>query len=151
MRSLELQQSNMAYLFRQQFKISDLAAPRQRNYSVIVVEPDLYLAKLHELHLTGAGFEVHHCHSPELLSQYLAEVPASVLLLNPEIYGDFKRAVDGIRVINKKFPHIHLVTIAYNLESANLKELMSSGISSHINRKLSRPRDVADIIKSLII
>ena len=146
----------MAYLFKQQFNINDLIAERAVNPSVVsvvpvvVVEPEIYLAKLAEKYLLAAGLQVNYCANPVLLTEFLRRTSSSALLINPAAYMEIKHAAKAIADIRDNFPRLAVVTIAHNLEAEELGQLMSAGIASHINRKLSRPQDVADIIKTLI-
>jgi hypothetical protein len=140
----------MAYLFKQQFNINDLVVLKEKTSSVVIVEPDIYLAKLAELHLTAGGFMVYCSNSHLQLEQILQGFAPRALLINPDSYDSLHQAAVNIAQINKSFPYVSIVTITHNLEAEALKELMAAGLAGHINRKLSRPGDVVTIIKSLI-
>jgi hypothetical protein len=140
----------MPYLFKQQFTITDLLPRTVPALSVVIAEPEIYLAKLAGKYLLAAGLEVNYCPSPVLLMEFLRRTCPAALLINPRGYLEIKHAAKGISDIRDNFPGLAVVTIAHNLEAEELGQLMSAGVASHINRQLSRPQDVADIIKTLI-
>ncbi len=140
----------MPYLFKQQFEISDLVFPAPQKMSVVIMEPEFYLAQLSARYLKNGGFAIHHCAHVEILPDFLHHVEPTALLINPESYQQLNKAINALANINKNFPKLITVTIAHNLEAETLRELMSAGISGHINRHLSRPQDVAEVIKALI-
>ncbi len=136
----------MQYIQKQTFNIEELVPIDTLAHVIAISEPEQYLAKLYEKYLQPYSFEVIHCYQGELLAMFVERHNPKVLLLstdNPEIHG-------MIEVLRQRNPHLLLVTIAYNAGAEDIRKFMSLGASSHINRMLSRPQDVADIIKGLV-
>jgi DNA-binding NtrC family response regulator len=140
----------MAYLIRQQFNINDLLPIEKASNTVAILEPESYLAKLYEKYLVAHGFTVNHCLEPESLDNFLVQSFPDVLLFNPESYGKTKYAIEIIERMVSNFPKLLVVTIGYNIEPEDLKKFMSAGITSHINRKLSKPQDVVEVVRMIL-
>lgn len=136
----------MNYVQKQKFNIEELLGATAQSKIVAVVEPERYLAKLYEKYLLGYGFTVMHFLPGELLGVFVERVSPKLVLLS----SDNSSAHDHIEHIRRHNPHILLVTIAHNADQKDIERFMSHGVTSHINRKLSRPQDVADIIRGLI-
>lgn len=136
----------MNYVQKQKFNIQELFEAVPRGSIVGVIEPERYLAKLYEKYLQAHGFTVLHFQPGELLTVFVERVSPKLVLLA----SDNASAYDHIERIRRHNPHILLVTIAHNANQEDIEHFMSHGVTSHINRKLSRPQDVADIIRGLI-
>ena len=132
----------MAYLFKEQFHIFELAnlAPRKK---LLIFEPEEYLAGLYALYLQD-DFQVSHC-------QAFEQVKPSILNFNPHVlvYNiDHDSAVRALLDLKTAFPR--LLLFSTGLSANKLKELMEAGVIGHINRKFSRPQDLAVIVKSVL-
>jgi DNA-binding NtrC family response regulator len=139
----------MAYLFKQQFNIAEFIPKPSKQPIILIVEPDIYLAKLSERYLLAAGYDVSHCRNVDAIDDALHFINPTVLLLNPEVYGHAGRAAEAIGRLMNGLPHLRVVTISHEAVAEDLRRLMSTGIVSHINRKFSRPDDVVTLIKAL--
>ena len=140
----------MSYVFQEKFNIYDLIALESQPHRVAILEPEQYLAKLYEKYLRAQGFEVIRCTERNLLHGFLSATSPRILLLNPGSFEKTKIAIAAIGQALLAFPELLIVTIGYDTPAEELKELMSAGIASHINRKLSKPADVVYIIKTLL-
>ncbi len=141
----------MAYVFKQKFNIAELISKPSNQTVVLIVEPDIYLAKLAERHLVAVGYRSCYCPDILLLEEFLSRVNPTVLLFNPEACRTFGIAAGLIKKIIGGYPSLRVVTITHDIPGQNLSQMMNAGIASHINRKLTKPKDVAEIIRTLII
>lgn len=145
----------MALVIREKFHISDLIPLEDEELTVVLVEPDWYLAKLYQRYLSAHNFVVHHSSQKENLEEdlhvILARVSPKVLIVNPDIFENSWRAAQMIAGVGASFPSIMIVSVGYDTPAEDLRELMGAGVVSHINRRSSRPKDVASIVKALIV
>lgn len=136
----------MMYGEKQKFTINELVRGMNHAHYVVISEPDIYLAKLYEKYLTQVGISVLHFQGGELLPVFIEKVNPKVLLFSLEN----RMPHENIEIIRNQNPHIIVVTISHNADPEDVRKGMVVGVSSHINRALSRPKDVADIIYGLI-
>lgn len=140
----------MSYIVQEKFNIYDLVPRPDRRNLIGIVEQEDYLAKLYEKYLQQQQFTVYHCPQPQDVEDFLAFLSPQVLLLNPESYGPTKLAAKVVKRVIGSFPELLVVTVSYDTAPEDLKLLMGAGIVSHINRKLSKPQDVAEVIRSVL-
>lgn len=132
----------MSYIIRQKFNIAELVEIAASRPMVLICEPDDCLAALYGHYLSAHNFDVKHCpHLGELRSAWQSTNPR-LLLVNAEAAGSTN--------FSKEFPGLSVVTVGYNLTANRVKALLNAGVSGHIDRRLSRPEDVAVIIKTLL-
>ncbi len=137
----------MAYLFRQKLYLKDLAGLSAPPKKILISEPESYLSALYGHYLEAHNFDIKHCPRLDQIKAALANFSPHLLLVNADSRGvehllgaDFK----------SEFPRLLVVTTAYNLNAKNLGLLMNAGATGHINRQLTRPQDVVDIVKALL-
>jgi len=136
----------MFYFQKQKFNIQELFDAAVQGHIVAVVEPERYLAKLYEKYLQACNLTVLHIQPGELVAVFVQRVRPKIVLLS----CDDKAAHGYIEVLRRQNPHMILVTIAHNSDQEDIQRFMSQGVTSHINRTLSRPQDVAVIIRGLV-
>lgn len=139
----------MAYLIRQKFNISDLAAPVVVKNRVLIFSCDDYLSQLYASHLRIFSMDVSHCHEQDFLKDNLNRFSPRLLLADLDSLGSHYGWLYGLN-LKRDFPSLLVVTVGRGLDAAELGELMLAGISSHINRSFSRPQDIATVVKSLL-
>ncbi len=133
----------MAYLFRQKFNITDLINPAASK-KVLIFEPEEYLAGVYELYLKE-HFLVSHTRSLDAVRPAVDVFKPHVLVFN--IDGDL--AIKFLLNLKPDFPQLLLVSTSF-AGGERVKELMQLGVLGHINRRFSRPSDLAVIVKSII-
>jgi len=140
----------MAYIVKEKFNIFDLVPEAGGGKSVIVAEPEWYLAKMYQKHLLSNGFKVRLAGEPYEIHGLLRAAPTNAVLLNIEMYEHSNAASQHIAHIMENFPGVIIVTVGFDTAGEDLKKYMSAGIGSHMNRKMSKPGDVVHIFKTLL-
>lgn len=138
----------MRYLFKQKLNLSDLVNFKGVQKKVLIYEPQEYLAALYSHYLRLHNFDIKHCPEFGKLKTMITDFCPELLIFNVE--AETKSKENPSFNFKRHFPGLLVVTIGYNLGSESLKSLMNAGVSSHINRKLSRPQDVAVVVNTLL-
>ena len=140
----------MPYLFKQKLNIGDLIALNTEAKRVLIFEPEEYLSGIYAYHLSNQDFEVVERRDLYETASALSLYKPHLLVFNAEFLGGTKKNKTWLLSVKKDYPQLHVVTTGYNLSSEGVGELMAAGISSHLNRRLTRPQDLAVIVKSIL-
>ena len=137
----------MSYLFKEKFNIADLVDTQTQVRRVVICEPEEYLASLYGHYLSQHNFDIKHCPQIDGLKELLFSFSPRLLVLNIEA-GNLQRGL----VLNllRQFPNIGVITMGYNTGGDVVKELMDAGICGHVDRRLSRPKDLLYIVKAVL-
>ena len=138
----------MAYIFKQKLQISDLADLKQTQKKVLLYQPEEYLGLLYGHYLKLHNFDVKHCPALDTIKAQATAFLPHVLIFN--IHGqDANRELSWLGGFKKEFPSVYVVTVGMNIDAGSLKKLLDIGVSSHVNRRHSRPQDIAILTKAL--
>jgi DNA-binding response OmpR family regulator len=140
----------MAYIFKQKLQIQDLVDYGHILKRVLIHEPEEYLSAIYTQYLKADNFEVQNCSTLEALKELAKSFTPDILVFNIEYLNNPNVVGAWLLNFRKDFPYAAVITIGFNDNSENLKKLMSVGISSHINRKHTRPQDLAVIVKNIL-
>jgi len=140
----------MTYLFKQKLNLSDLADFSRAGEKILVYEPDAYLADLYRHYLRVHNFDVKHCPDLARISEQISEHRPKLVIFNTDSPGAWLKVKTMLSALIAAFPGLRVVSTAYNINAQGLSELMSLGVSSHINRRLSRPEDLVVIVKNIL-
>ena len=144
----------MAYLFKQKLNIMDLAGQEFRPSKILIYEPEEYLAALYQHHLRLHSFEVMHCLALEQAKLALTGFEPDVFVFCADADNASSNATVEIwkllRSLGADFPKLRLVSTGLNSSNDLISQLMRAGVLGHINRKLSRPQDLAVVVKSVL-
>jgi len=141
----------MAYLFREKFKVSDLAVLQRRpGRLVLIMELEDYLRELYAKHFSDNDLKVVHCTRAEELFEHVRTYGPQLLLVNIDVLDRFSRMLGLLKLVRASFSRLPVVAISSGLDVDGLKELMDIGISSHIDRRFTRPADVVHVVKAIL-
>ncbi len=138
----------MSYLYKQKLSFEDLQGWQSEQWRVVVFEPERYLLGIYSHHLEQNGFEIQTVSEPDDIIITVSQFSPHLLVFNAD-----KTSKDNslsLFRIKREFPRLYILTTACDLSYEDVKELMAKGISGHINRRLSRPQDIAHIAVSLL-
>ncbi len=136
----------MAYLYRQKLKISDLVNLPTKANRIVIYEPEDYLGALYGHYLAYHDFDVRHCANLLELKETVSGFFPDILVFSAD-QGGFKLHLQSL---TQDFPQLKVVTTAYNWTHQEIADLMSLGVLSHINRRFSRPTDLAMLDNTFI-
>lgn len=137
----------MAYIKKEKFNIADLVGKQESLSRIVICEPEEYLLALYEHHLVKHDFDVKFCLNVDEVGELIFSFSPRILLLNIEARNSNHNFVLSLR---RKFPDLSLVTMGYNIEGEIIKKLMAAGVCGHIDRRLSRPKDLIYIVKAVL-
>ena len=140
----------MPYFIKQKLNLSELVQLDQRRQTVLLVEPEDYLRNLYSLYLSRQSFAVEHCLNSDELEASINFLLPNVLVFSTSYFDKPIVAVRFLSRIRQQFPSLPVVAITFNSSHDHLKQLVSAGVTSHIDRRLTRPEDLATIIKTLL-
>ncbi len=136
--------------FKQKLNLLDLAGLQHQPKRILIHEPESDLAALYFYYLREHNFEIQHCNSSDEIRQAVLVFKPHLLIFNVDGLGSFSKMGLITKILSKEFPDLNLISTGYNLNGQGLTELMSLGVTSHLNRKLSRPQDLAVLVKTVL-
>lgn len=118
-------------------------------FTVVLYEPHEFLSRMYRRHLENIQFRVIVCDELGNLLELIRKNRPHVLIaaIGSSLEGI---SLDELAIVNDNFPYLHVVTLSDNLEDADISSLMKLGVSSHVNRKFTRPRDIASVARHVV-
>ncbi len=138
----------MTYLFKQKLNLRELVGVEELRYKVLIYEPESYLSALYAHYLSVHNLDIKHCPNLLNIKEAIAVFAPDLLVFSYD--DDIPKQAKVLNHLLACFPNLKVVSIGSDIHNDCLKELMSLGIVSHINRKLTRPQDVVEVIKTLL-
>ena len=136
----------MPYIFKQKINLQDLVPTENRIVKILIYEPEEYLAGLYRLYMHPYNFHIKHCLEVTELLGNLAVFEPELLIYNADTGKNFLLN----KTLFKNYPSLKIITTAYNISHEQVRKLMDHGVSSHINRRFSRPADVATLVATVL-
>lgn len=140
----------MAYLLKQKFNINELAGLSSRAKSVLLVMSEENLREIFERHLQIHGFKTIGCHFANHAQVALALPNCDLLVIDFKASQEAQDKLEFLKIVNRNFPRISVVTVGSALENVLLEELMALGVVGHLDRRLTRPGDLVAIVKTFM-
>lgn len=141
----------MAYIHRQKFDLRSLAQlPVKPQRRVLFVGVDDVLHRIYCLHFVEQGYEVYRS-SIDAARPKIQEAEPHVVFINIDTHALQEAMVREITKLAQLFPHIPIVSLARGLDAEVLKRLMRAGITSHVDRTLTTPRDLVIITENILV
>jgi DNA-binding NtrC family response regulator len=141
----------MSYLFKQKLDLGDLIS---LNYSppkvVLVAEPEEYLLNIYCNCLRSYNLQVEECRRIEDIFKSIKQYSPHLLLLSLAFPPNFYRLFFILENLRKNHPNLRILTIGDKVNTEVIKRLMSVGVSSHIEKQLTRPQDIILIARSIL-
>lgn len=135
-------------MYKQKFSLRNQPFISLYGATVLFVEPDAESCALYSRHLTGVHMNVITCGSLEqMLGEVMAAIP-DVMIVNPS--HNLKQGVQLVGLVKHQFPKLPIITISKAIRDTDLDAIMSAGVSFHINRQFSQPRDLLIAIEQAL-
>lgn len=130
-------------LFKQKFYLrDDMAMNHPRPKLILILEPEEYLVAIYGRYFLQPHFRL------KTLGDMHEEGPdfsPDLLIINTDAYFEW------LVKLKKDFPNLPVISIGDSLTAGQLKQLMSYGVTSHINKKFSRPNDMVTLTKTILM
>ncbi len=140
----------MAYLYKEKLNLLELAPVFKGSKTVLLAEPEEYLLALYSGYLTNNNFLVKPCSQIRQLDGIIKKCSPDLLLFSVHFYEEISRGLKLLLSLSRDYPALPVVTLGHNIDSDILKDLMSTGIVSHIERKFTRPKDIVVVAKIIL-
>lgn len=138
----------MSYLFNKSYLAENSVNVLPNYFTIVLYEPHETLASMYKMHLEASEFRVSLCSELAGLLGHIRKLRPHLLIASIE--GTFGGLSTGeLGEITEQFPYLHVITVSDNLNDTDIGSLMSLGVNSHINRKFSRPRDIALVARNV--
>lgn len=135
----------MTYFLEQKFSFSDLEASSLP--LVLIAEHEPESRALYARLLKKANFNVALCYSAGDLHDQINFLEPNILVLNPSL---LESQTWRLKKIAKSYPKLLIVTVGEKLLEEDLDSLMNAGVSAHLNRKFSHPRDLVLTLRQIL-
>ena len=140
----------MVYLFKQKFNFAELAGLAVLPKRILIYEPEDYLAALYAHYLRLHNFDIKDCPNLGEINEIIMSFKPHLLIFCADGVRESSQFPGMILSLSRRFPDLHFLATGYNLSHQGIKELMSAGVESHLNRRLSRPQDITVLVKTIL-
>jgi response regulator of citrate/malate metabolism len=140
----------MAYLIKNKFNIEQLVDLQKNLWKVFLLEPELYLLNLYQSYLHTHEFFVEPAQSVDGIERRLKRFQPHLLILNAVFFEKEKQLHKIINNLKAESINFQIISFGAGLSQEQLKNVMSAGVVSHIDRRFSRPIDIIHIAKSIL-
>lgn len=140
----------MNYVFHQHYSISPNTFTADEDFRPIVLlaESDPETMAMYARQLNGADVSVCICVDMGQVPYHVSNLKPDILVLNPS--PDFRLSFDIVKKSIAAHPHLSVITIGDLIPDQYLDQLMGLGVSFHINRSLSQPRDLVAAVRQIL-
>lgn len=108
--------------------------------TVLLVEPEAENRSFYSQQLTGVNIKVIASDTLTQIEDLVESSSPDVVIVNPS--ENISVGIDSVKALKQKFPSLPVITMSMTMREDHLDAIMQSGVSLHINRGLTRPRDL---------
>jgi hypothetical protein len=119
---------------------------RQERPVVLIVTPEFELYSLYKRHLGDHGFAGAYADTESSMHEQLSIYSPCGILIEIDRYPQAHKRIGD--VLNRH-PSLKIITVGRHTDAETLKRWLGAGASGHVNRAITRPRDVGFIFKAL--
>ena len=130
----------MQYIYKQKFSLRNQPFINLYGATALFVEPDNESCALYSRHMKDVHMNVIQCGTIEDMAGQIMQHMPDVLIVNPSHSPD--RILSIVQLIKQQFPQLPVITISETIRDNYLDAIMQAGVSLHINRQFTQPRDL---------
>ncbi len=116
--------------------------------TILLVEPEPEIRAFYSRQLTNMDMRVVACDSIHTMHFEARQANPDVVILNPAT--DIRIALNSVRLLKREFPNMPVISMTLTSIEDHLDAMMNSGVSFHINRSLTRPKDLILALEQVI-
>lgn len=116
--------------------------------TVLLIEPEAETRAFYSQQLGGLDMNVIAYDTLAALRQAARVENPDVVIVNPS--SDMNRSITTVKTLKKDFPSIPIITMTMTIPDTIIDAIMESGASFHINRGLTKPRDLLLAIEQVL-
>ncbi len=140
----------MYYVQKQKFNLYDLVEEAERKKRILLLEPDYYLRGLYSRYIKLGGMHVWCAENMDHCTLLVKTFEPDLALISPHSEADLNRFVVKLKALRSEHEFLPVMTIGQQMPAEILGKMMNLGVTSHIEKKLNRPKDIVVVIKTFI-
>jgi CheY-like chemotaxis protein len=130
----------MSYITQHHHTLRNQPFSDLQGVTVLLVEPEPEARSFYTQQLSGMDMRVVPCDSMVKMHNHAKSEAPDVIIFNPS--EDIDAGIRMVKVLKQEFPALPLISMTMTMREDLLDAIMQSGVSFHINRGLTRPRDL---------
>jgi DNA-binding NtrC family response regulator len=115
---------------------------------VVLVEPEPETRAFYTQQLADIGIQVHQADALNNMLSVVEAASPDVVIVNPST--DLENGFKFIKILKKEYADLPVITMTMTMREDQLDAIMEAGVSMHINRGLTRPRDLLLALEQVI-
>ncbi len=115
---------------------------------VVLVEPEPETRSFYSQQLEEIGMQVHLTDALANMLAAVQQASPDVVIVNPS--EDMNAGSRLIRSLKQEFVDLPIITMTKTSDEDQIDAIMQAGVSFHINRGLTRPRDLLLAIEQVV-
>ncbi len=117
--------------------------------TVLLVEPEAEDRSFYSNQLSDVNVNVVPVDDLKTMHVMAQESNPDVVIVNPS--RDITTGIQLVKSLKQEFPDLPVITMSMTMREDHLDAIMESGASVHINRGLTRPRDLLLALEQVIV
>lgn len=138
----------MEYISQHHHTLREMPFSELQGLTVLLVEPEAEARSFYSQQLTNIDMRVVPIDSIAIMHSEAMNVSPDVVIVNPT--RDLASSIKVLKSFKQQFPALPVITIALTMPEEVLDAIMESGVSLHINRGLTRPRDLLLAVEQVV-
>ena len=139
----------MNYLTQHHHTLRNMPFQALNGVTVLLVEPEAENRSFYSNQLSGVNMNVIAVDAVDAMRALTHEHNPDVVIVNPS--GDIVIGISSVRELKLEFPTLPVITMSLTMREDHLDAIMESGVSLHINRGLTRPRDLLLALEQVLV
>ena len=138
----------MEYIVKQHHILRNQPFAGLNGVVVVLVEPEPETRSFYGQQLKEIGMQVHLTDALANMLAAVQQVTPDVVIVNPS--EDMDTGSRLIRTLKQEFTDLPVITMSKTGDEDQIDAIMQAGVSLHINRGLTRPRDLLLALEQVI-
>lgn len=138
----------MEYIIRKQFSLRNQPFISLYGTTVLLVEPEAEACALYSKQFQGVNMNVISCGTLSEMLEHLEGTEPDIVIVNPT--ADIKQGIRFVSLLKRQYPNLPVITIGQSILETHLDAIMKAGVSFHINRQFTQPRDILIAVEEVL-
>jgi CheY-like chemotaxis protein len=130
----------MNYMVQHHHTLRNMPFATLNGITVLLVEPEPENRSFYSQQLQNVNMNVVAIDTLNAMQQLAESNNPDVVIVNPS--QNITVGINMVRLLKQEFPALPVITMSMTMREDHLDAIMESGVSLHINRGLTRPRDL---------
>ncbi len=130
----------MNYMVQHHHTLRNMPFATLNGVTVLLVEPEPENRSFYSQQLQNVNMNVVASDTLNAMQELAENQNPDVVIVNPSY--NITVGINMVRLLKQEFPELPVITMSLTMREDHLDAIMESGVSLHINRGLTRPRDL---------